>query len=168
MLSAQISLATAVDLAQRQSTTVRLAVADMNKAAAVLAQSKDVYIPNLILGSSVGPPSIGFTFSQPSIASASMQALTFSFSQRRYVAAAEVGIQAASLNLQDAREQVALDTSAAYIELDTVNRELAAAREQATYSDRLVRIEQERVDAGVDAPPRADGAARDSAVGTHD
>ena len=150
-LSGQISLATAVDLAQRESSTVKLAVADMHKGEAVLAQAKDVYIPNLIIGSSVGPPSIGFTFSQPSIASASMQSLAFSFSQGKYIEAAKVGIQAASLNLQDAREQVALDTSSAYIELDTVSRELDAAHQQGAYSDRLVQIEQERANAGVDS-----------------
>jgi outer membrane protein TolC len=150
-LSGQISLATAVDLAQRESSTVKLAVADMHKGEAVLAETKDVYIPNLIIGSSVGPPSIGFTFSQPSIASASVQSLAFSFSQGKYIEAAKVGIQAASLNLQDAREQVALDASTAYIELDTVTRELEAAHQQGAYSDRLVQIEQERADAGVDS-----------------
>jgi outer membrane protein TolC len=150
-LSGQISLATAVDLAQRESSTVKLAVADMHKGEAVLAQAKDVYIPNLIIGSSVGPPSIGFTFSQPSIASASVQSLAFSFSQGKYIEAAKVGIEAASLNLKDAREQVALDTSNAYIELDTVTRELEAAHQQSVYSDRLVQIEQQRADAGVDS-----------------
>ena len=40
------------------------------------------------------------------------------------------GLQAAQLALKDAQEQVALDASAAYIELDTVNRELEAAHEQ--------------------------------------
>ena len=150
-LSGQISLATAVDLAQRESSIVKLAAADMRKGEAVLAQAKDVYMPNLIIGSSVGPPSIGFTFSQPSIASASMQSLAYSRSQGKYIEAAKAGIEAASLNLKDAREQVALDASSAYIELDTVSRELEVAHQQSAYSDRLVQIEQERSDAGVDS-----------------
>src|ERR1700761_7559628 len=134
VLPAQISLATAVDLAQRESSVVKLAAADMRKGEAVLAESKDVYVPNLIIGSSVGPPSI---------AGPSVQSLAFSFSQGKYIEAAKVGIEAAALNLRDAREQVALDTSNAYIELDTVEIELAAARQQSTYSDRLIQIEQE-------------------------
>ena len=53
-------------------------------------------------------------------------------------------------SLKDAREQVALDASTAYIELDTVNQELAAARQQESYAARLVDIEQQRAEAGVD------------------
>ena len=150
LLRAQISLGTVVDQAQRNSSIVKLADADLRKAQALLAQARDVYIPNLVIGSSIGPPSIGFPTGQPSVASASVQSLAFSFAQRQYIAAARAGIDAATLNLKDAREQVALDVSAAYIELDTVQRELEAAQQQAGFSDRLVRIEQERSEAGVD------------------
>ena len=59
-------------------------------------------------------------------------------------------MKAATLNLKDAREQVALDASTAYIELDTVNHELECARQQETFAERLVEIEQERTEAGVD------------------
>ncbi|WP_263357455.1 TolC family protein [Acidicapsa ligni] len=148
---AQISLATIVDQAQRNSSAVKLATADVRKAQALFAQSKDVYIPNLIIGSSIGPPSIGFPVNQPSIASATMQSLAFSYPQRQYIAAAMAGINGASLALKDAREQVALDASTNYIELDTVNRELQAAHDQAEFSDRLIKIEQERSEAGIDS-----------------
>ena len=59
-------------------------------------------------------------------------------------------MEAAQPALKDAREQVALDASSAYIELDTVNSELEAAREQEQDAARLVAIEQQRTDAGVD------------------
>jgi len=150
LLRAQISLSTIVDLAQRNSSAVKLADADLKKAQAVLAQTKDIYIPNFVVGSSIGPPSIGFPIAQPSIASATMQSLTFSFSQRQYIKAAGVGIRAATLSLKDASEQVALDASTAYIELDTVNREMESAHQQATFADRLMNIEQQRSGAGVD------------------
>ena len=55
-----------------------------------------------------------------------------------------------NLALKDAREQAALDASTAYIELDTVNRELEAARQQEQDAARLVEIEQQRAEAGVD------------------
>ena len=45
---------------------------------------------------------------------------------------------------------MALDASTAYIELDTVNRELDAAHQQETFAGRSVEIEQERAEAGVD------------------
>ena len=150
LLPAQISVGAIVDLAQRNSSAVKLAKADQEKAYAVLSQTKDVYIPNLVIGSSIGPPSIGFPAGQPSIASASMQSLAFSFSQRQYIEAATVGVQAATLSLKDAKEQVALDASTAYIELDTIDRELEAAGQQQDFAEHLVNIEQQRAEAGVD------------------
>ena len=149
-LHAQISLSTIVDLAQRNSSSVKLAEADLNKSASLLDQAKDVYIPSLVLGSSIGPPSIGFTFSQPSIANATMQSLFFSYPQRQYVMAASKGIDAAKLNLKDAKEQASLEASTAYIELDTVSRELIEGQQQAEFADRLLQIEQQRQEAGVD------------------
>ncbi len=149
--SAQLSLATVVDLAQRNSSAVKLAGADVSKAIKVLEEAKDVYIPNLTLGSSIGPPSIGFTFSQPSIASATMQSLAFSFPQRQYIESARRGIDAAVLSLKEAREQAALEASTEYVELDTLSQELETGQQQATYSERLLQIEQERQQAGIDS-----------------
>jgi outer membrane protein TolC len=80
-----------------------------------------------------------------------MQSLVLSFAQRQYVKSARAGLEAANLKLKDAREQVALDASTAYIELDAVNRELDAARQQETFTKEMVRIEQERSEAGVDS-----------------
>jgi outer membrane protein TolC len=149
-LSAQISLSTVVDQAQRNSSTVKLAKADLNKAVATLSETQDVYIPNFVIGSSIGPPSIGFPTGQPSVANASIQSLAFSVQQGQYIRAARVGIQAAGLSLKDAREQVALDASTEYIELDAVQRELEATQQQQVFADRLSKIEQERQEAGVD------------------
>jgi outer membrane protein TolC len=148
-IHAQVSLPTVVDLAQRNSDAVKLADADVRKAQAALAQTQDAYIPNLIIGSTVGG-SIGFPTGQPSIANASSQSLVLSFPQRQYIRAARAGIQSATLSLKDAREQVALDASTAYIELDTVNRELDAARQQQEFATHLSTIEQQRTEAGVD------------------
>jgi outer membrane protein TolC len=149
LVSAQFSLATVVDLAQRNSSAVRLAEADVSKAQASLAQTKDAYIPNFVIGSTVGY-SHGFPTGQPSVGSATMQSMVFSYSQKSYTAAARAGLQAASLSLKNAREQVALDASTAYIELDTVEHELDAAHQQEAFAERLVTIEQQRAEAGVD------------------
>ena len=148
---AQVSLGTVVDLAQRNSSAVMLADADLQKAQAVLSQTKDVYIPSMMIGSGLpAAPTIGFNGVPPSIANASLQSLVFSFPQLQYIHAARAGVQAATLALKDAREQVALDASTAYIELDVVNQELEASHQQEYFADRLVTIEQERAEAGVD------------------
>jgi len=150
LIHPQVSLATVVDLAQRNSTAVRLAAADVQKTQAALDQTEFVYIPTLTIGSQVGY-SHGFPTGQPSVASASMQSLVFSASQRQYTKAAHAGVEAANLALKDAREQVALDASTAYIEMDTVGTEIAAARQQEDFAAHLVRIESDRTDAGVDS-----------------
>jgi outer membrane protein TolC len=151
LLGAQVSLGTVVDLAQRNSTMVRLAEAEVRKAQAVLSESRDVYVPSLTFSSGLPVfPEVGFTGTPPSIWSASVQSLVFSISQNRYIDAARTGVEAAMSGLKDAREQVALDASCAYIELDTVNQELAAANQQEGYAARLVDIQQQRAEAGVD------------------
>jgi outer membrane protein TolC len=151
-LHAQVSLATVVDLAQRNSTEVRAAKADYDKANAVLAESKDVFIPSVNFNTGLPVfPAVGFTGSPPSIWGANVQSLVFSVPQKRYIDAAHLGVKAATARLKDAREQVALDASIAYIELDIVNRELEVARRAEEDAGRLVQISQERAEAGVDS-----------------
>ncbi len=148
---AQVSLTTVVDLAQKNSVTVRLAQADVQKATAQLEQSRDAFIPSLSFGS--GLPAfqeVGYTGSLPTIWDSTIQSLVFSMPQIQYIHAARAGLESAQLALKDAREQAALEASTAYIELDTVDRELDAAREQERDAARLVEIEQQRAEAGVD------------------
>lgn len=148
---AQVSLRTVVELAQKNSTGVRAAVADVNKASAVLSETRDAVIPSLNFNTGLPVfPEVGFTGSPPSIWSATVQSLVYSVPQKKYIDAAKLGLQAAQTRLKDQREQVALDASTAYIELDMVNRELAIAHQEESDAGRLVDIEQQRTDAGVD------------------
>lgn len=148
---AQVSLRTVVEMAQRNSVSVRLAQADVQKAAASLAESRDVFIPALNFGSGLPVfPEVGFTGNLPTIWDAKVESLAFGMGQIRYAQAARMGLRAAQLNVHDSQEQVALDASDAYIELDAVNRELQAARQQEDDATRLVAIEQQRAEAGVD------------------
>jgi outer membrane protein TolC len=148
---AQVSLATVVDLAQRNSSAVKLAQADVEKANAILEQARDAYIPSVDFGSGLPAfPAVGFTGGVPSILNGNAQSLVFSLPQQQYIHAARAGVKAAALAHRDACEQAALDASTTYIELDTVNRELEAAQQQETLARRLVKIEEERAEAGVD------------------
>ncbi len=148
---AQVSLTTVVELAQQNSSEVKLADADVAKARAQFSESRDAFIPSLSFGSGLPAFSeIGYTGSLPTIWDSTVQSLVFSLPQMRYAQAARAGLKAAQLNQQETRDQVALDASNAYIELDTVDAELAAARQQEDYAARLVDIEQKRAEAGVD------------------
>jgi outer membrane protein TolC len=148
---AQVSLRSVVERAQQNSASVRMAQADMQKAAAQVTQARDAFLPSVSLGSGLPAfPEVGFTGSLPTIWESTVQSLVFSMPQIRYIQAARVAMRAAQSALKDAQEQVALDASAAYIELDIVGSELEAARAQEQYAARLVTIEQQRTDAGVD------------------
>jgi outer membrane protein TolC len=148
----QVSLATVVDLAQRNSTAVRIAQAALNKAHAEYSETKDGIVPSVKFDTGLPVfPEVGFTGQPPSIYSVSVQSLVFGVAQMRYISAGRLGVQAAATRLKDAQEQVALDASAAYIELDTVNRQLETAQGQQASAERLVKIEQDRAEAGVDS-----------------
>jgi outer membrane protein TolC len=147
---AQISFTTAIDLALKSNPKVLAAQADVDKALATIQQLRDIYIPNVVFGSGLGPPSYGFPLGQPSIFNITSQSLVFSYSQRDYIRAARAALDAATQTLKDAREAVAEDTAITYISLDRDIKREAALRDQQTFANRLVVIVQQRLDAGQD------------------
>jgi outer membrane protein TolC len=146
---AQVSLPTVVDLAVRNSATVRVALADVQRAQAALSESRDAYLPSFNFGSAVGY-TYGFPVGQPSVYNIGSQSLLYSFSQPDYIRAARAALNSAQLGLKDNEEQVALDTALAYIQLDSDNRQLAALAQEKEYAERLAAIERDRLLAGVD------------------
>lgn len=153
LAQAQVSLTTVVELAQQKSTPVRLAEADVRKAQAQYSESKDAVIPSILFGTGVPTfPEVGFTGTPPSLLTATVQSLVFGIPQKRYIDSARLGVQVAVARLQDAREQVALDASLAYLELDACTRELDAVHQQEDDAAHMVAIEQQRTEAGIDPP----------------
>jgi outer membrane protein TolC len=147
---AQVSFYTAVDLALRNSTQVRISAAEVQHAEAAVMESVDAYKPSISVGSSLGY-SYGFPVGQPSVYSVSAQSLAYSFSQPDYIRAARTALLAAQLQLKDTRQQVILDAALAYIELTTVNQQITALDREMEFVHKLVEIESERVGAGVDS-----------------
>jgi outer membrane protein TolC len=146
--SAQISLLTVVDQALRNSTAVRIAAAEVQRAAAGLAESRDVFVPNFVLGSSVGY-TYGFPIGQPTIVNVSTQSLIFTFSQRDYIRSAREALRASQLSLADARQQVVFDAALDYLQLDADRNRIEILDQQNGAASRLAIIEQQRLDAGV-------------------
>jgi outer membrane protein TolC len=146
--SAQISLLTAVDQALRNSPAVRIAVADVQRAAAGVSEARDVYVPNFVLGSSAGY-TYGFPIGQPTIVNVSTQSLIFTFAQKDYVRSAREALRAAQLSLADARQQVVFDAAVDYVQLDADRRRIEVLDEQNGAASRLATIEQQRLEAGV-------------------
>jgi outer membrane protein TolC len=147
---AQVSFYTAVDLALRNSTPVRIGAAQVQHAEAGVMESVDAYKPSFVVGSSLGY-SYGFPVGQPSVYSVSASSVAYSFSQPDYIRSARAALLAAQLQLKDTRQQVIMDTALAYIQLNTVSQEIAALDEQTGFVLKLVDIETDRVSAGLDS-----------------
>jgi outer membrane protein TolC len=149
---AQISFSTAIALALKSNPKVLMAQADVDKALAAVQQIRDAFIPNIVAGSGIGPPSYGFPLGQPSIFNITSQSLVFSYSQHDYLRAAQAALDASRHNLKDIREGVAEDTAITYLALDRDMQRQAALQEQQGFSEHLVSIVQQRLDAGQDTP----------------
>jgi outer membrane protein TolC len=147
---AQVSFYTAVDLALRNSTQVRISAAQVEHAEAAEKESVYAYRPSFSVGSSLGY-SYGFPVGQPSVYSVSAQSLAFSFSQPSYIRSARAALLAAQLQLKDTRQQVILEAATDYIQLVTVNQQISALDQETGFVGRLVAIETDRVDAGLDS-----------------
>lgn len=146
---AQVSLAKASDLALRHSPAVRMSVADVHHAQGALSETKDVFIPSLSFGSSIGY-SYGFPLGQPSIYDLQAHSLVFSFSQRDYIRSADKAVRSARLALKDTRNKVLEQIAEAYVELNIDLKKIKALKQQESYANALTSIERKRVQAGVD------------------
>lgn len=147
--SAQISLSSAVTLAEKSSPSVRSAEASLQHAEAAVQEARDAYIPNLVAGGSPGY-FYGFPMGYPSLFNLQSSSLVLSFSQPDYIRAARAAVNSAALNLKDTRQQVALDVSLDYVELDHDLEEIAALDQEKSFASTLVSIEEDRVQSGVD------------------
>jgi outer membrane protein TolC len=154
---AQLSLSTAVDLAQRNSPKVKSAQAEEAKALATWEESKDIFVPAVTGGANLGD-AIGFSTNPPTLFTITAQSLVFSSSQSDYIRSARSAFNAAKLSLEDARESVAQDTALAFVALDHDQKREAALAQQFDDAARLVTIEQDRFDAGRDTEIDLTGA----------
>ena len=147
---AQVSLTSVVDLALRDSNSVRIAEAEQQRARAVLLEMHDAYIPNLSIGAGLGY-SLGFPLGTPTLFNVGSQSLIFSYAQSAYTRSARAALKAATFSLEDARQQIILDTATSYLELDATNRQIAALNEAMNDADQLISIVENRVNAGMDS-----------------
>ena len=146
---AQVTLASAVDLALRSNPRVRIAEADVAKALALLEQSRDVYIPSASIGAGLGL-SYGYSPYPPTLATFNAQSLVYNGSQYSYIRSARAGYNASRKSLQDVRDTVTEDTAITFAALQRDQEREAALREQRGYAEKLVAIIQQRLDSGFD------------------
>lgn len=147
---AQISLSSALNLALTNDNRVKLAEADVAKARAILAESKDAFVPAIAATGGVGK-STGAPLSPPVVFSMAAQSLVYNASQTDYVRAAHAGVESAQVILDGVRSDVAEDVATTYITLDSALERLRVERDALDFASQLVRITQERFDAGLDS-----------------
>ena len=144
---AQISFSAAIDLALKNSPRVKMAEEDAQRTAVSLSALKSAYIPSITGSSGLGASS-GITLNVPTIFTVSSQSMVFNYSQRGYIRAGRLGVQAADLSLHGIREQIEEDTVVTYLSLDNAYQCRTAISSQYEYALRLVAIVQERFEAG--------------------
>jgi outer membrane protein TolC len=149
-LRGQVSLTSAIDMAIRNSPRVKSSQADVEKARAILGESKDVYIPSLTAGSALGQ-AYGYSPYPPTLFTLTSSSLVYNASQFSYIHAAGAGVDAALQALADMRENVAEEAALAFIAVDHDQQREDVLRQQSTYSARLLQIVQDRFDAGQDS-----------------
>jgi len=144
----------AVELALRHSGTMAIATADQQKAHANYLELRNMYLPQVTLGSGLGW-SYGYPMSiegsAPSIFNVDTRQYVINVANQAFMKAAKLDWQATGVNLQDKRNQVILETASAYTELDKLTTSLKVMQQQETSAQRMEQITGERVKAGVDS-----------------
>ena len=144
----------AIESALKHSGTMAVAAAEEAHARASLAQARDAYIPQAIIGSGLGY-SYGFPLSlegsAPSIINLNTQSMLLNFPQREYIRSAKFQWAAASAQTLDKRNQVVLDTATAYFQLDLALSKLKVLKQQEDAAHKAEFITTQRVDQGVDS-----------------
>ena len=144
----------AVELALHHSGMMAIAAADQQHAHASYMELRNMYLPQVTLGSGLGW-SYGYPMSiegaAPSIFNVDTRQYLINPANHKFSMAAKLDWTSSSLNLQDKRNQVILDTAASYAELDKQTSTLHVLQQEEQAAERMQQITAERVQAGVDS-----------------
>jgi len=149
-----VSLKRVVELALSHATGAAIAAADEQHAAASVRELRNSYIPQLILGAGLGPPSYGFPLSiegqPPSLFNINAQSTLLNWSLRESLRAAKVESTVAFLKSKDERNQIIQDAALSYAELAKWEQRLARLRETQADANKMEAAVAERVKEGID------------------
>ena len=150
-----LAFRTAIELALKNSTTTGMARADAQRARSTVTQSRDVFLPQMVLGSGLGG-SYGFPLSlegaAPSIFNVNFQGALLNAAQRANLKAARSDVEATAAQNADRRNEVLMETAVDYVQLDLLASSLSLQREQQDAAQKFLDIVSQRVQAGLDSP----------------
>jgi outer membrane protein len=153
-----LAFRTAIELAVKNSATTGLAQADLQRAQATVTQTRDVFLPQMVLGSGLGA-SYGFPLSlegaAPSIFNVNFQGALLNAAQRNFVKAARSDVDVTTAQNADRRNDVIMETALDYVQLDLLESSLTIQREQQQAVRKFQDIVTQRVQAGLDSQVEA-------------
>src|SRR5579871_6227802 len=149
-----LAFRTVIELALKNSATTGLSQADLQRARSVVRQTKDVFLPQMVLGSGLGG-SYGFPLSlegaAPSIFNVNFQGALINLAQRNYVKAAKSDVEVTTAQNADRRNDVIMETAMDYVQLDLLDSSLTIQKEQQQSAQKFQDIVAQRIQAGLDS-----------------
>jgi outer membrane protein TolC len=142
----------ALELALKRSGVMLAASADRERTAQHYKAERYAYIPSVVFGSNLGytlGPPVAIAGQAPSLFSVTHQQTLLNFAARDTIKADRSDMIAAGIGYEDHSDQVILDTSLIYIELDNSQQRLTAAQQQKQAVDHALFIAQQRQQEGV-------------------
>ena len=151
---APLPFRTVIELALKNSATTGIATADLQRARATYTQTRDQFLPQMVLGSGLAY-SYGFPLSlegaAPSVFNVNIQEFLFNPAQRQNIKAARSGIDQTTSQNADRRNDVIMEAAIDYIQLDVLQSSIIVQREQQQMAAKLQDIVSQRVQAGLDS-----------------
>src|SRR5215831_18544870 len=152
---APLPFRTAIELALKNSAASGIARADAQRARANYLQTRDLFFPQVTIGSGLAW-SYGFPLSlegsAPSILDLNSQAFLFNLAQREFLKAARGEINATEAQNADRRNDVIMEAALDYIQLDLLESSLNVQKEQQQLANKFEDVVNQRMQAGIDAP----------------
>jgi outer membrane protein TolC len=149
-----LAFRTAVELALKNSATTGLSQADLQRARAIVSQTHNAFLPQMVMGSGLGG-SYGFPLSlegaAPSIFNVNFQGDLINLAQRNYVKAAKSDVDVTAAQNADRRNDVVMETAVDYVQLDLLDSSLTIQKEQQQSAQKFQDIVAQRIQAGLDS-----------------
>ncbi|MGC2110768.1 MAG: TolC family protein [Candidatus Korobacteraceae bacterium] len=151
---APIPFRNAVEMALQHSGVMGIATMNEWRAHKAYQEVRANYIPQLTIGSGLGY-SYGFPLtlegSAPSVVNFNSVQSFFNLPLRQYIKAAKIDWKAASLDVQDKRDGVILDTALTYAQLDQLGGKIQALNEAKAAAEKAQFVSEQRLQEGVDS-----------------
>jgi outer membrane protein TolC len=149
-----LSLKRAVELALQHSTATAAASADEQRAFSSYLEARNLYFPQMVLGSGLGGTwgyPLSLEGSAPSIINVTTQSSLVNFGLRDFVRSARTEWQASNVQSKDQRNQVMQDTILAYAELNKWQTLMGHLQQEQADSLKMEQIVSQRIQEGVDS-----------------